>query len=279
VYGAPAIAAGHRQTASLGSPILVGTGDPAVDIPLLRFVQLFSRRQATIVLGIQPKLVRLVKALERSISIISAAHLPQSHSIQLPFSRLRQSARPEDQTEAYPFLHVPLPAAQTCLQAVAAHAKGRPAVGLFLGGRRATATLSRRIKNIGGIAWVSPGEIGGEGGLCVPWDDYLDQAALLECLDLVVTTDLVTALLSGGIGKEVWWLGNPVSAKRHLSRVGGLFPDLKMVPMSRPADIAGLERSIRSWYNRYYDGILARLPTPGDVVLRSSPALARPGQH
>jgi hypothetical protein len=58
----------------------------------------------------------------------------------------------------------------------------------------------------------------------------------------------------------VWWLGNPVWAKRQLSRLGALSPALKLTPLSGAADLASLENALKKWYNGFYDDILDRLP-------------------
>lgn len=250
----------HREPAR--TTLLTGTKDTATDIALLRWVHALAQQESgRLVLQVQPKLVRLAQAIDRSITVTATldGFADQRMSLLL-LRKLMRSAVPDDHAAAYPYLNVPLPLVEQCMEAVNHHAKGRPAIGLFLGQSQVHEPGLDRIVDIAGIAWIKLRQPGAPGDLSIAWEDYLDQAALLECLDLVVTTDLVTVLLCGGLGKEVWWLGNPVWAKRQLSRLGALSPALKLTPLSGAADLASLENALKKWYNGFYDDILDRLP-------------------
>ncbi|MBS4095596.1 MAG: glycosyltransferase family protein [Sulfuricella sp.] len=148
-------------------------------------------------------------------------------------------------------------------------------VGLVWAGNRAFAVDAARsldlqafasLLNIPGISYISLQK--GESAAQLPnssttihdWmtdcQDFLDTAALLENLDLIVSVDTAVAHLAGALGKPVWLLNRFESEWRWLQ-----------------------EREDSPWYPTLR---IFRQPAPGDwtsVIMRLGEELARVSQH
>jgi ADP-heptose:LPS heptosyltransferase len=69
-------------------------------------------------------------------------------------------------------------------------------------------------------------------------EDFLDTAALIEQLDLVISVDTAAAHLAGALGKPVWLLNRFESEWRWMLKRedSPWYPSMKIFRQSRPGD-------------------------------------------
>lgn len=76
--------------------------------------------------------------------------------------------------------------------------------------------------------------------------DFLDTAALVEGLDLVITVDTAVAHLAGALGKPVWLLNRFASEWRWLLERSDSpwYPSMKIFRQPRPGDWESVIRQV-----------------------------------
>jgi hypothetical protein len=136
-------------------------------------------------------------------------------------------------------------------------------VGLCWAGNPGYAADSRRslaperlsaLAGLPGVAFVSlqPGAVAPPGLLLHDWTadlhDLADTAALLACLDLVVTVDTAVAHLAGALGRPVWLLNRFDTCWRWLLARDDSpwYPTLRIFRQDRPGDWDGVLARVRA---------------------------------
>ncbi|WP_158931779.1 tetratricopeptide repeat protein [Acidisphaera sp. S103] len=233
-----------------GRTILVrseqGLGDV---IQFARYLPLIHEAGGTPVLACAPSLVPLMRSIPGVRAVASSDRLPAYDAwvdqISLPGvygTTLDSISGTERYLFADPILvriwHARLPAGRRVGIALAGNPK-HPADRR----RSVPADFSVALPDIPGLSFVNlqHGESVGRLGLpdLTPWmTDYAETAALIDCLDLVVTVDTSVAHLAGALGKPAWVL------LPHA-------PDWRWM----------VERSDSPWYRSIR---LLRQPSPGD---------------
>jgi len=226
------------ETPLKGKTILLhseqGLGDT---IQFCRYADLVKSEGATVILQVEPPLVRLLSTLKGADHVVAkGADLPD-FDLHAPLMSLPHAFRTSLQTvpaEA-PYLH-PEPA-KIASWARRLGPRTRPRVGLVWAGgfqaerqdlqnvyRRRDAPLrmlaplaqaqvdfvslqkgepaERELADLVAAGWDGPAMLNPAADL----RDFSDTAALIENLDLVITVDTSTAHLAGALGKPVWIL-------------------------------------------------------------------------
>ena len=222
-----------------GRSLLVWTEQGFGDgIMMLRYLpQLKQRGAGRVAVYCEPELVRTVRAMAGVDEVIAKEQpLPSGRFgfhcpvMSLP---LRFATRLETIPGAVPYLHVP---AESCRRWADRLARiDRPRVGLVWAGGGTFADDRRR--SIGPVTFArlmrvprasfvnlqkgaAPEQLRQLGPGIADWmdecEDFLDTAALVTNLDLVISVDTAVAHLAGALGKPVWLLNRFESEWRWL---------------------------------------------------------------
>lgn len=84
---------------------------------------------------------------------------------------------------------------------------------------------------------------------CAPYlNDFSDTAALMECLDLIISVDTSSAHLAGALGRPVWILNRYDSCWRwlHGRTDSPWYPTAKIYQQSKPGDWDGVIEKVRA---------------------------------
>ncbi len=212
-----------------------GYGD---SLMMLRYLpQTRQRGAARVAVYCEPELVRLIRALPGVDEVIPKeqalpsggfdCHCP---AMSLP---LRFGTRVDTIPRDVPYLHVPADSTRSWAERLARI--GRPRVGLVWAGggifaddRRRSIGLApfARLLQVPGVSFVNlqKGAAAAQllelGPGIADWmdecDDFLDTAALVANLDLVISVDTAVAHLAGALGRPVWLLNRFESEWRWL---------------------------------------------------------------
>ena len=189
-----------------------GFGDT---IQFCRYGKLLDAMGARVVMTVQDPLYRLLSQLQPQLEILRQAQVPRYFDYHCPMISLPLALRTTLQT---------IPAAPRYLACDPGLRQGfesrlpartKPRVGIAWGGSAAHKNDRNRSIDPAVLAplfsidaqWISLQYDAGPslhpklqsvGG---PWQDFADTAALLDCMDLVVTVDTSVAHLAGALGK------------------------------------------------------------------------------
>jgi tetratricopeptide (TPR) repeat protein len=199
-----------------------GLGDT---IQFSRFAHLVADRGASVILGVERPLGRLMQGLAGVSEVAVPGEPAPLYNLYVPLMSLIAALDlgVEDVATGGPYLHAVPDAAAAWRRRLAA-LPGRK-VGLAWAGdpRRhdRTAFLMDRRRSIApehlapllavdGVTFVSLQKGGAAVPPIVDWtdelDDFADTAALIDGLDLVISVDTAVAHLAGALGKPVWML-------------------------------------------------------------------------
>jgi len=236
-----------------------------------RYASLLAERGAKVVMKVYPALLRLMRSLPGPVQVIAEGEPEPPHDLRLPMmsAPFVFSTRPDSVPAADRYLTTDPKAVRQWQQRLAELPglkvglvwAGDPRPhdhGAHLVDKRRSLALEqfRELGTIPGISWVSLQK--GDPARQPPPDgmklldvmddmtDFADTAALVACLDLVITADTAMAHLAGALGKPVW----------VLSRFDGCWRWME-------------DRSDSPWYPESLR--LFRQPAPGDW----RPALAQ----
>jgi tetratricopeptide (TPR) repeat protein len=238
-----------------------GLGDT---IHYFRFAQLAVARGAKVILSVPDALVRLFRQAESGVEIIGATATPPRFDYHIPLLSMPLALGTQMQT---------IPVATSYLRADAAHVKSwadRIGPGGFRIGVVWATTTARSmgrsfpLRALEGLAQLPsvrlislqkqdgleqlshlppgmmmeiPGPGSAEGG-----DAFLDTAAIMENLDLIITADTAAAHLAGALGRPVWLALQYVSDWRwFLDRSDSVwYPTMRLFRQQAEGDWAGV---------------------------------------
>lgn len=155
-------------------------------------------------------------------------------------------------------------------------------------GRSLTASLLAPLLQLAGICWIVLQKDGRDGELPAVGpgsavelpghhvdpgpDAFLDSAAILTEVDLLITSDTSMAHLAGALGRPVWLMlrTGPDWRWGHEGERSPWYPSMRLFRQDRPGDWAGVVgRVARSLAlpTRHREPVAAQLPTPGDIAV------------
>jgi Flp pilus assembly protein TadD len=201
-----------------------GFGDT---IQFARYAPEIVKRGGRIVLGVQPDLERLMRSMEGVERLVTQAQ-PEEFDAHLPLLSLPLVLGTTVETipAAVPYLHADAALVQRWRERISQHAEALK-VGVVWAGRPTHKNDRNRsmpleklkaLQAIDGI-WLlnlQKGETARraleapDAPTLTDWtselNDFAETAALIECLDLVITVDTSVVHLTGALGKPVWVL-------------------------------------------------------------------------
>jgi tetratricopeptide (TPR) repeat protein len=209
--------------------LLVGEQGLGDTMQFCRFVPLVAARGATIILGVDPPLRRLMTGLAGASKIVCPGDPDPAYDLFCPLLSLpaRLSLTLQDVAMAEPYLRAD-PADTARWRRRLAELPGRK-IGLVWAGDPRTGDLTmsaldhRRslpldflvpVLAVPGATFVSL-QKGAAGAQATGWNiedwtaelhDFADTAALIEALDLVITVDTAVAHAAGALARPVWVL-------------------------------------------------------------------------
>jgi tetratricopeptide (TPR) repeat protein len=211
-----------------------GLGDV---IQFVRYVRHLQADGATVVGVVQAELVALVEhSLDGVLCLTPERTLHADYHVALLELPLHYGTTMDNIPAQVPYLRAPQPKIAEWAQRMPA-AEGRLRVGLAWSGSLAQVNNNNRAvrlsqlmpiielpqlqcfslqkANVGPLSDVVPvpGQLL---DLTPQWSDFIDSAAMIENLDLVITVDTSIAHLAGAMGKEVWVLLAPNADWRWL---------------------------------------------------------------
>jgi tetratricopeptide (TPR) repeat protein len=202
-----------------------GLGDT---LQFCRYAGLLEERGARVILSVQDNLCALLQTLSTGIEVVGSTHIPPDVDFRCPLLSLPRAfrTRPDDIPARVPYLH-PEPSRVTRWRE-RLQGRGR-LIGIRWQGSTGRADAGRsfhvrhfeKIAALPGIRLVSLQKGAGAeqlGGLPASLqiqdlgtdfepggpDAFLDVAAVMECLDLVITSDTSIAHLAGALGRPTW---------------------------------------------------------------------------
>jgi tetratricopeptide (TPR) repeat protein len=203
-----------------------GFGDT---IQFSRYGKLLKAMGANVVMSVQEPLYRLLLQMSPEIGIIHQDEVPQRFDYHCPMMSLPLALATTLQT--VPAERRYIAADDRLRRSFEAHlpSKTKPRVGVAWKGNATHRNDRHRSIDLGVLRplfspdahWISLQYDAGqprEGSACppewppeltssaTPWTDFADAAALIECLDLVITVDTSVAHLAGAMGKPVFVL-------------------------------------------------------------------------
>ena len=194
-----------------------GFGDT---IQFCRYGTLLQAMGARVVMSVQDPLSRLLSQLEPQIEIIREAEIPRHFDYHCPMMSLPLALRTTLQTiPSAPRYLASDPALRESFDS-RLPVRAKPRVGITWSG--STAHKNDRNRSIDpallaplfsiDAQWISLQYEGGPPphpklqSVSAPWLDFADTAAVLDCMDLVVTVDTSVAHLAGAMGKPAFVL-------------------------------------------------------------------------
>jgi len=263
----------------MGKRLLVWTEQGFGDsLMVMRYLpQLKERGAARVVVCCEPALVRVMQTFPAIDQVLPSSeplqlsdfdcHCP---SMSLP---LRFGTRLDSIPAQVPYLHVPAELQTHWARQLAGIAS--PRIGLvWAGGKLLQADARRSIPlskffpllDIPGPVFVSlqkgeeAGQLRESGRSLLDWmeqcEDFLDTAALIEQLDLVISVDTAPAHLAGALGKPVWLLNRFESEWRWMLKRedSPWYPSMRIFRQSRIGDwdeaIARVATAVRERFGR-----------------------------
>lgn len=256
-FAAPA----WRGEAIEGATILMhaeqGLGDA---IHFVRYAALVRRRGARVIVEAPPALVPLIEAADLADQVIAAGDALPKFNVHAPFLDLPRIFETSIETipDQAPYLAVDESLGAEWRQKLAPLAGlkvglnwlGNPDSpverfrGLPLDGLRPLAAIA-------GVSWVSLQK--GPGGVDLPAPKGFDlletgegplqeTAALIDALDLVITSDTAVAHLAGALGKPTWLLLHHAPDWRWMTEgtQSPWYPSLKLYRQQAPGDWAAV---------------------------------------
>ena len=251
-----------------------GFGD---SIMMLRYLpQLKQRGAARVAVYCEPELVRVIRALPGVDEVISKeqALAPGEFDCHCPAMSLplRFGTRLETIPRDVPYLHVPAESSRSWADRLAQ--VQRPRVGLVWAGGGIFADDRRRsigpeqfarLLRVAGVSFVNlqkgaaRSQLNRIGPGIVDWmddcADFLDTAALVTNLDLVISVDTAVAHLAGALGKPVWLLNRFESEWRWLldRDDSPWYPTMRIFRQTRRGDwdevIERVAAALATWAN------------------------------
>jgi tetratricopeptide (TPR) repeat protein len=209
--------------------LLVGEQGLGDTMQFCRFARLVAARGATVILGVDPRLRRLMVGLEGVTQVVSPGDPDPAYDLFCPLMSLpaRLGLTQPDAAMPAPYLRAD-PADIVRWRERLAGLPGRK-VGLVWAGDPRTGDLSltrldhRRsialdrlapLLAVPGVTFVSV-QKGAAGAQAAGWNiedwtadlhDFADTAGLIEALDLVITVDTSVVHAAGALGRPVWVL-------------------------------------------------------------------------
>jgi Flp pilus assembly protein TadD len=224
-----------------------GFGDT---LQFVRYVPLVARRGGTVILECQPALARLMRTVGGVETLIPRGHPLPEFELQCPLLTLplAMGTTIENIPADVPYLAAEPELVQQWRGRVPSD--GRLRVGLVWSGspkQRSDRNRSMRLETLAPLAgtgntWfcslqkgpaadqiaqAPPGLVNAD--LSADLNDFADTAALVKCLDLLITVDTAVAHLAGALGKPVWLMLPKVPAWRWLMQT----PDCPWYPTMR----------------------------------------------
>jgi len=199
-----------------------GFGDT---IQFCRYGKLLKTRGVNVVMSVQEPLYRLLIQMSPDIEIINQTEVPENFDYHCPMMTLPLALATTLKTvpteQRYIFSDEQL--CRTWEERLPS--KTKPRVGIVWRGSATHRNDRNRSIDLDVLAplfssdthWVSLQHDGGHSGNASPglpqlisypgmWKDFADTAAVIDCLDLVITVDTSVAHLAGAMGKPVWIL-------------------------------------------------------------------------
>ncbi len=227
-----------------------GQGDV---IDYLRFAQSVAERAAAVVVCCHPGLVGIARRARGVADAVAFGETPPPFDVHAPLMSLPHllGAAAGDGPAA-PYVTAPEPAALP-------GGGGSLRVGLVWAGnpefdddanRSTTFAAFRPLLDVAGASFYSlqvgaaanqmadPGATGRIADLGGGFGDFIDTAAAIQALDLVVSVDTAVPHLAGALGRPVWLLLGPVADWRW-GRDGAttaLYPSMRLFRMARARD-------------------------------------------
>ena len=229
-FGAAAASSAPRWQGEdlLGRTILLsaeqGFGDA---LQFVRFAAPFRSRGARVIVRAQDALIGILASAPGVAAVLSAGDSLPAHDFQLPLLSVAGALGTDEQSipVSVPYLAA-AKADVAALASVLAADDGTLRVGLSWAGNAGHSNDRRRscplaalspLFDLPDITWLSLQKGDGEGQVAqVPFgsrirlldarNDFAQKAALIECLDLVISVDTSNAHLAGALGKPVWVL-------------------------------------------------------------------------
>ncbi len=234
-----------------------GFGD---SIMMLRYLpQLKQRGPGRVAVCCEPELVRVIRALPGVDGVISKEHAlaPGGFDCHCPAMSLplRFGTRLDTIPRTVPYLHVPAESSRSWADRLARI--DRPRVGLVWAGGAILADDQRRsigldqfarVLQVPGASFMSLQKGAARAQLrqlgqgivdrMDECEDFLDTAALMTNLDLVISVDTAVAHLAGALGKPVWLLNRFESEWRWLldREDSPWYPTMRIYRQARSGD-------------------------------------------
>ncbi|MCW5648701.1 MAG: tetratricopeptide repeat protein [Ramlibacter sp.] len=272
---------GPGQQPLQGQRVLVyaeqGLGDV---IQFIRYAAHLQADGATVHAVVQPELIPLVETMpgvncfKPGVDIVADWHVAL---LDLP---LHYGTTLANVPARVPYLRAPA-ARRTHWQERLAPWQGQPKVGLAWAG--AAVQVNNRNRSLplsdllpladqegvqcfslqksdgGGYTDVPPDDVRRTGRLLDftgDWQDFADSAAMIECLDLVITVDSAVAHLAGALGRPVWVLLPPNPDWRWLleREDSPWYPGMRLFRRgfgeARAAQVARVASALQEWLRR-----------------------------
>lgn len=198
-----------------------GLGDA---IQFARYARLAESRGARVILAVQARLQGLMSRLSPTIQIIGEEESPERFDFHCPLSSLAGAFRTTLHTipAAEPYLHVEPQRVEYWRQRIGQHGFK---IGICWQGMQSAAGSGRsfplaELEAIGAMSGVRLVSLQKRDGLeqlaTLPpgmsveilgadeADSFLDAAAVMQCMDLVITCDTSIAHLAGALGRPAW---------------------------------------------------------------------------
>jgi tetratricopeptide (TPR) repeat protein len=240
-----------------------GLGDT---LQFCRYAKLLAARGARVVLAVQDNLRRLLRGLGPGIEVVGLAEIPGDFDFHCPLLSLPRAFRTRlDSIPAtVPYLWPDAARVSTWRERLGTHGR---LIGIRWQGSTGRADAGRSfplrhfeaIARIPGVRLLSLQKgAGSEQLLELPasWqvedlgadfepggaDAFLDVAAVMECLELVITSDTSVAHLAGALGRPTWLALRQVPDWRWLldREDSPWYPTMRLFRQHRPGDWAGV---------------------------------------
>jgi tetratricopeptide (TPR) repeat protein len=200
-----------------------GFGDT---IQFFRYGRILRDRGAQVIVSVQQELYRLLNQMEPGIEIIGQAQVPMVFDLHCPLMSLPLALRTTLETVPADASYIAADSSLRSAWNARLPQSAKPRVGLVWGGSSQHRNDSQRSIEFSALApllsadvqWISLQKEARPGDadllrdspriLAVGDDlrDFADTAAVIDCLDLVISVDTSIAHLAGAMGKPVWIL-------------------------------------------------------------------------